>query len=212
MKQQFNPGNPLELAAVRMERFLAKAPRSAKTRKYLATLPKRGKVVVRPEDYPLVTRADARSDYRMQRLRDAQRYAEWGRLAKPPSPTIAPRRDRLRPRRGHDPHRERLFRAQGGKCGLCGGEIFSPRDGTLDHVIPRALGGRNLNNLLLAHERCNNIKADRPPTHIELQTLARVNERLAENNTGVSGARTLQTAMFAIAQVARKALGATSHE
>jgi 5-methylcytosine-specific restriction endonuclease McrA len=159
---RFNPDDPLELAAARMTRL------------------KRKKIVVKPSDYPLfVTRDEARMDYELQKLRDAQRYADWERRGKPPSPSVAPRRDRVRPRRGHDPHRERLHRAQDGMCGLCGGEIVSPHMGTLDHVIPRALGGRNLNNLLLAHERCNNAKADRVPTSAELETLARVNERLA---------------------------------
>jgi 5-methylcytosine-specific restriction endonuclease McrA len=180
MATRFNPDDPLELAAARMTRFLARQPRSAKTRAYLASLPKRGKIVVKPEDYPLVTRSDALADYRLQLIRDAQRYADWERRGKPPSPTVAPRKDRMRPRRGHDPHRERLYRAQEGKCGLCGGEIFDPRGATLDHVIPRALGGRNFENLLLAHKRCNNLKADRPPTSCELETLAAVNERLAK--------------------------------
>lgn len=184
---RFNPADPLELAAARMTRFLAKKPRSAKTRAYLDTLPKRKRIIVTAEDYPRVSRADARLDYELQKIRDAQRYVDWERRGKPPSPSVEPRKDRVRPRRGHDPHRERLYRAQDGMCGLCGGEIYDPREGTLDHVIPRALGGRNAGNLLLAHGRCNNAKADRPPTSRELATLAEVNERLSEANSDAAG-------------------------
>jgi 5-methylcytosine-specific restriction endonuclease McrA len=171
----------LMLAAQRMTRTLARKPRSAKTRKYFATLPKRDKIIVRPEDYPLVvTRAEARLNAALQAIRDAQRYKDWERRGKPPSPT-QPRRDRVRPRarRGRDPLRERLYAAQCGNCGLCGEPLFDPCAGTIDHVMPRALGGRNAGNLLLAHQLCNSVKADRPPTRGEMATLAAVNDRIA---------------------------------
>lgn len=172
----------LELAAARMTRFLERTPRSKKTRDYLSTLPKRKKIIVSPSDYPLVVREDARQDYALQLIRDAQRYADWERRGKPPSPSLPPKRkDRLRPRKqqqGQDPLRERLFRAQQGLCGLCGYRI-DLREGTIDHVVPRALGGRNVGNVLLAHLVCNNQKAARLPTFEELRTLAKVNERLA---------------------------------
>lgn len=171
-----------ELAAARMTRFLARPAKNAKTRAYLATLPKRNKIVVKPEDYPLlITRADARNDYVMQQMRDAQRYADWERRGKPPSPSTPPRKDRLRPRakRGRNPWRDRLFAAQDGLCGLCGGSLPDAYAGTIEHVMPRALGGRNAGNILLAHAECNNIKGCRPPTRDELATLARANDRLA---------------------------------
>lgn len=116
-----------------------------------------------------------------QRRRDAERYADWVRRGKPPSPSLSPRRDRLRPRaqRGSDQLRERLFEAQRGLCGICGALIYAASEGTIDHVLPRALGGKNAGNVVLAHARCNNAKAARPPTRRELETLALVNERLA---------------------------------
>ncbi len=70
--------------------------------------------------------------------------------------------------------RKRLYLFQGGLCYLCAepmaparlrrsGERLRKRDPTFDHVIPRwtRLGSRG--NLLLAHSRCNNRKADAPP-------------------------------------------------
>jgi 5-methylcytosine-specific restriction endonuclease McrA len=180
---RFNPNDPYELAAARMTRFLNSKPRHAKTRAYLATLPKRGYVVVKPEDYPRpITREEARLSAALSEMRDKQRYAAWEARGKPPSPS-APRKDRRRPRAEAAaitlPLRVRLYDAQEGKCGLCGAAIHEISSGTLDHVVPRALGGQNVNNLLLAHASCNNWKANRAPTKAELQMLAFVNARLA---------------------------------
>jgi 5-methylcytosine-specific restriction endonuclease McrA len=42
------------------------------------------------------------------------------------------------------------------KCAICGVKFSSMRDITLDHIIPKSKGGGNdLQNLQLAHERCN---------------------------------------------------------
>ena len=56
----------------------------------------------------------------------------------------------------------------GGRCHLCGGpvETFTPRGHpyalTIDHIKPRALGGRDtLSNLAPAHLACNMLKGDR---------------------------------------------------
>lgn len=167
----------LELAARRMTATLARQPRRGKARAYMATLPKRPKVVVSADDYPLIVRPN--NDNVLQKIRDEVRYADWVARGKPPSPS-APRRDRLRPRarQGGNPFRIYLYHAQDGNCGLCGNPIGDPCEGTIDHVVPRALGGRNVGNRLLAHGLCNNQKADRPPTMHELEALARVNERL----------------------------------
>ncbi|MBD3762628.1 HNH endonuclease signature motif containing protein [Rhizorhabdus sp.] len=88
-----------------------------------------------------------------------------------------------------NPGRERLrgalYRAQGGRCGLCGARLRNMLAVTLDHVVPRALGGSFHGNLLAAHLQCNVKKADRAPTGCELIWLAAVNaiipnpERLA---------------------------------
>jgi 5-methylcytosine-specific restriction endonuclease McrA len=184
---RFNPDDPLELAAARMTRFLASKPRHPKTRAYLATLPKRKRIVVKPEDYPLpVSRAAARLNVVAQLIRDAQRYADWEARGKPPSPT-APRKDRRRPRAvqlsNQLPMRERLYAAQAGNCGLCGRRMHEASEGTLDHVVPRSRGGQNAGNLLLAHERCNNAKANRMPTQEEMEILAAVNVLLSDSDT-----------------------------
>lgn len=174
----------LDECAIRMTAFLATPPRSRKTRKYLSTMPKRERIVVCPDDYPRISRSDARSCAALQAVRDAQRYSDWERRGKPPSPS-APRKDRLRPgaSRGRELLRAKLHAAQDGLCGLCGDPICLPSDGTIDHVVPRALGGGNSRNVLLAHGECNNLKADRSPTAEELTVLAIVNARLTESPT-----------------------------
>lgn len=70
------------------------------------------------------------------------------------------------------------MKAQGGLCGICCSALNEYSIITFDHVVPRALGGRNARNLMLAHERCNGVKADRPPTREELARLANVNAYL----------------------------------
>jgi 5-methylcytosine-specific restriction endonuclease McrA len=51
--------------------------------------------------------------------------------------------------------RAALLEMHGPNCWLCNKRIRNETP-TLDHVVPRALGGRNvLENLRLAHERCN---------------------------------------------------------
>jgi 5-methylcytosine-specific restriction endonuclease McrA len=178
-----------EIAAARMTRFLARKPRHRKTRAYLQTLPKRAPITVRPEDYQLsISRSDARLSAVAKLIRDVQRYAEWVARGKPTSSSI-PRKDRRRPRAAHkaEPLRVRLHLAQAGACGLCGGRLERGR-GTLDHVVPRARGGGNIGNLLLAHGRCNHAKADRMPTQMELDMLAAVNAVLARDSDGTATA------------------------
>lgn len=61
-----------------------------------------------------------------------------------------------------------LLKAQRGLCGRChlpvveyGGLHDSA--GTLDHVVPKSKGGKNvLKNLLVMHRKCNAAKGDRP--------------------------------------------------
>lgn len=65
---------------------------------------------------------------------------------------------------------------QNHRCYLCG-ERMAPRSEmfahdsvmpSLDHVLPKCRGGTNrLGNVALAHKKCNNAKADRPPTACE---------------------------------------------
>jgi 5-methylcytosine-specific restriction endonuclease McrA len=67
-------------------------------------------------------------------------------------------------------HRKLLRIIQRSRCFYCEKVIFS--DGTVDHVIPRALEGDNsLYNKVLAHSRCNLRKGARLPTYEELEKL-----------------------------------------
>lgn len=86
---------------------------------------------------------------------------------------------------------EAIIDIQGNCCLLCGTplsvvnphtgfryNIYSKRRPTYEHVVPRARGGVNHGNRLVAHKFCNEAKADRMPTGCELVWLAVVNARL----------------------------------
>lgn len=75
-------------------------------------------------------------------------------------------------------HRSALYRAQGGRCGICRDRLRNFLTMTLDHVVPRSRDGVNRGNLLMVHYRCNRLKGDRDPTEDELAFLAAVNERI----------------------------------
>lgn len=56
--------------------------------------------------------------------------------------------------------RQNVFKRDRFCCQYCG----TPRDLTLDHVVPRSKGGRSTwTNLVTACKRCNAIKGDRTP-------------------------------------------------
>ena len=83
--------------------------------------------------------------------------------------------------------RQRLRRAQGDLCAGCAtrflkDSVLGPRDPrypTFDHVIPRSRGGRrSLDNFLLKHRRCNEIRGNAPPTGCDLVWLAAVRARV----------------------------------
>lgn len=67
-----------------------------------------------------------------------------------------------------------LHQAQAGRCPYCGKWLSTGLRGiarrpTIDHVVPRALGGPAApENEVLAHARCNFAKADRRPFPCEL--------------------------------------------
>lgn len=92
--------------------------------------------------------------------------------------------------------RQPLYLAQHGLCYLCGGPLASrrvvrkgqPNGATLEHVIPRAAGGRNNGNRLLACASCNVAKADRWPYPCELIFLASVNLALTRQAEAVLAA------------------------
>lgn len=176
----------LEQCAARMTAFLAHQPRKGKTRAYIATLPKRPPIVVTTTDYP-ISKAQAR-EQDMQAERDAQRYAAWEARGKPPSPTIA-RKTRLRPkaRLGNSASGTLLHRiaeAQAMRCAGCGHaldfdlELNDPMQPSVDHVWPRSAGGKDADNRLAMHRRCNEAKSDRMPNGCERVMLIAVNARL----------------------------------
>lgn len=191
----------LEECARRMTKFLNYDPRSRKTRAYLESLPKRGKVIVSPDEYltgPVrpdlapaldepqsvarngTAKAALRAiDKAKQLKRDAERYDDWVQRGKPVFQSAPPaqRKDRRRPRINL---LAKLIEAQDGECGICGGSLFIMGPLSLDHVYPRSRGGGNSGNLLAAHSICNNEKGDRPPRARELARLAEVNARLAK--------------------------------
>lgn len=71
-----------------------------------------------------------------------------------------------------------LVGLQGRSCSICGGYMHRT-DMTIDHVIPRSMGGRHdFSNWLLAHKRCNADKANANPSERELQMISRIAARL----------------------------------
>lgn len=73
--------------------------------------------------------------------------------------------------------KRRLFDAQGGACALCMGPMAydmpenHPDACSFDHVTPKSKGGKNPNNLILAHVRCNQERSNRNPTKHEKTAL-----------------------------------------
>ena len=59
--------------------------------------------------------------------------------------------------------RDQLIALYGRHCWLCNRSIIDEGELTVDHVVPRALGGTHrLNNLRLAHDRCNSQRGSGP--------------------------------------------------
>jgi 5-methylcytosine-specific restriction endonuclease McrA len=95
---------------------------------------------------------------------------------------------------------EKLRRFQENRCYLCPREFTPDDDATQDHVVPRAKGGKNAGNILLAHARCNTRKGDRLPTASELAYLQSIKERFAaepQMPPDPSGKKALKVAAFA---------------
>lgn len=76
--------------------------------------------------------------------------------------------------------RLRLHIEQGGHCAICGGEMAGEGvKWSLDHVVPRSLGGFDgIGNYVLTHGECNGLKSNRIPTGCELVWLLAINARL----------------------------------
>ena len=59
--------------------------------------------------------------------------------------------------------RKRILKAQGGRCKYCGCALERSA-ATLDHVVPKALGGSGFQvNLVVACKPCNMKKGCKPP-------------------------------------------------
>lgn len=57
----------------------------------------------------------------------------------------------------------KLLRIWGCTCFYCGEGFSVSRPATLEHLIPRSLGGtKEIGNLALAHEKCNSIRGNAP--------------------------------------------------
>ncbi len=80
--------------------------------------------------------------------------------------------------------RRMLRRLQDELCPICGGHMPLRHENkhlypTLDHVIPRSLGGANaIGNLLVAHAICNVRKGSSIPTGCQIIWLLAINNRL----------------------------------
>ena len=58
--------------------------------------------------------------------------------------------------------RQRLIAEHGMVCALCGKPIESGDELTVDHIVPRTMGGATTyGNCQLAHESCNSRKGDK---------------------------------------------------
>jgi len=68
-----------------------------------------------------------------------------------------------------------LWNFQCGRCYMCDRKFSAQLLATKEHVRPKAKGGVNAGNILLACVPCNNVKGDRDPTKRELHLLALYN-------------------------------------
>lgn len=79
-----------------------------------------------------------------------------------PEIVVLTKYDRL-PQRDVKYSRENVFMRDKFKCQYCGGK-FTYRELTIDHVVPKSLGGRSIwSNVVACCKPCNGTKADRRP-------------------------------------------------
>jgi hypothetical protein len=53
-----------------------------------------------------------------------------------------------------------LYKRDGGKCGYCG-TVTSPKEGTIDHIVPVSKGGQTVwTNVVWCCKKCNTFKDD----------------------------------------------------
>lgn len=88
------------------------------------------------------------------------------------SPVIATRGDTHRRQWGSGLNNRMLFRRDNYRCMYCGVQ-FCQLGLTRDHVVPRAQGGKDVwENVVAACGRCNHFKADRTPEQANMKLLA----------------------------------------
>lgn len=149
-----------ELCAQRLTRTLARQPRKRVSRAYLASLPKRDKIIVSPEEFGPLPERVAKGPAKTT-------AGEHGQ------PATARRKDRLRPSKKTEFHREgramlaKHLHAQQDRCAYCNCPLEKNpipaewhRKATLDHVVPRSSGGaHSLENTVAACLGCNSAKS-----------------------------------------------------
>lgn len=114
-----------------------------------------------------------------------RRHLAWKAKGKPPSKSQPIRREPSRSRKVRIANKiDLLMRLQKGRCYLCSEPFQAARSETLEHVVPRAMGGRSHRNVLLAHGDCNQEKADRLPRPCERIYLAAINLRRYSESFG----------------------------
>jgi 5-methylcytosine-specific restriction endonuclease McrA len=203
-----NDPNWAEKCAERMMRTLNTPPRHRNTVNYRKSFPKvTGKIIVSPDEFipkvkmyvptklelaldnltPLVvnapqkTRRTRKGEIAFSQRVGIERHCRpKGRIHTDIASTSS---NAYRPIRSMDlcrEHRRILHIAQSGICGSCGAVLDEiPAKGSLDHVVPRSLGGVDeLGNLLLMHKICNAKKTNDAPTGCEMIFLLAVNAKL----------------------------------
>lgn len=180
----------LKTCAKRLEKLLASRPRSHKTREYLATLPKRARISVLAEDFISSQKVRAvdvveklPDEARKDKIRPRARSMEsrWAcRVGGYRHSVISGKKREPRAIEQVTQQRQTLNGAQDGLCALCGHEMLEElRNRSIDHTIPRSLGGKDdLGNLVLSHKECNGAKSNDIPTGCEMVWLLAINARL----------------------------------
>lgn len=74
----------------------------------------------------------------------------------------------------------------------CHEKPLNPRRATIEHVLPRRLGGRDFGNVVAAHSCCNDKKGGRAPTGCELIALAWVNAKVQTRQVGLLARLTMR--------------------
>jgi RNA-directed DNA polymerase len=63
----------------------------------------------------------------------------------------------------------KLFKKQSGKCNYCGLIFIDGEVVEIDHIIPKAIGGKQKDNLQLLHKHCHDIKTSNDSKAIKLE-------------------------------------------